>query len=529
MATPPNDSGCGCCGCGGNAVIAGPTVSITCVSQTASGALCGFSGYNDGSYDPSHPGSWAGQYRKWRYRTISGEVTTGGCSSGCAESYRYTIDDTSEKTCAAATGATLVTTPVTEAGDGSCVYGTPSSSSVMEFPVESYPVSCEDHPGLATYSATLTVKTITQCENACGPEFPNNGSFGEVTETLSGEVSLADAIAASSPAVGSSCIAYGGSMDWTSPESTDGVFFADATLVTATILVTGGAPLSTVTVTITYDNSTGADTYEEVSVSLDENGEAEFELEVPMPAPGESCRIRSALVRSYAYYFAVPASKCYRASWVERVVAGDGSAIVSTDVVWPGVYRPAITWSGGGGSGLELIAVMAPDGSVSAVNVLNPGSGFTSAPTISIEAAVNGGGTSTGWVATLAGGAVVSVARVGGSAGNYLPTGTVTTSTGASVSVVMDPRGGVSVSASGTALSPGSALVLTAKVGGAVAAVTRLHFGTEVARCYNWDGVVPEDYDPLDPETWPYAGPFTLAPGAEIAGFTEYCDCSPCP
>ncbi len=517
-----------CCDCGVTVISSAPTVTFTCESQTASGSLCGFSGYDDGTYDSGDPEAWEGQYRKWRYREIVAEITTGGCSDGCAQEYRYTIDGTAEITCAGSTGTTMTTTAIGDAGDGTCVDGSETYSAVMEYPNTSYPGTCSGNDGLAMYTATLTEKSIVQCANDCSG-FTNNGSFGTATETLSGEVSLADAIAESDPETGTSCTASGGTIDTTSPGSTAPISFSGATSVTATITVSGGTPSSTVNIIVGYSNSGGADTYEEIAVDLDETGGAEFALLVPMPAPGETRTIFSVSVKEYSYAFDIPKTNCYRASWVERLVPSDGAEITSADVISAGVYRPSVTWSGGGGADLSLVAVMATDGSVSSIRVLNPGSGFTSAPTITVETAVNGGTTSTGWVATLIGDKVASVTRSGGSAGDYLPVGSVSSCDDESVSVSMDPQGGVSVSVSGTALGPGSAVSLLPKISEPIPAVILLHFGTEVARCYEWDGTTPGGYDPEDPTTWPSAGPYTLADGASVENFVESCDCTPCP
>ena len=52
---------------------------------------------------------------------------------------------------------------------------------------------------------------------------------------------------------------------------------------------------------------------------------------------------------------------------------------------------PAITVTGGGGSGLALSAQLGANGSVSSVSITSPGSGYTAAPTITIAAPPSGG------------------------------------------------------------------------------------------------------------------------------------------
>jgi len=51
---------------------------------------------------------------------------------------------------------------------------------------------------------------------------------------------------------------------------------------------------------------------------------------------------------------------------------------------------PAVTVTGGGGSGLALTAALAADGSVASVTITSPGADYTSAPTIAIAAPPTG-------------------------------------------------------------------------------------------------------------------------------------------
>lgn len=221
----------------------------------------------------------------------------------------------------------------------------------------------------------------------------------------------------------------------------------------------------------------------------------------------------------YRHRFAIPkigSGSCYRLEWVERFIAEAGVSLTSAEIVTRGVYRPTVSWSGGGGSGLVLVAVMASDGSVSAIRVLNPGLGFTSEPTIFVEDAINGGTTSTGWVATLTGEFVTSVTRSGGTAGNYLPTGTISgaSGSGATITFTLDSTGGLATcplgsGGSGYTASPSTpvSVAITPKVSGSTAARIDLHLGVETAKNWQWaEGDIPEDYDPDDPSTYPIAG-----------------------
>lgn len=64
--------------------------------------------------------------------------------------------------------------------------------------------------------------------------------------------------------------------------------------------------------------------------------------------------------------------------------------VTSIDVTTPGdgyTAAPAVTFSGGGGTGLAAEAVIDGAGAVTAINITNPGSDYTSAPTVSVATA----------------------------------------------------------------------------------------------------------------------------------------------
>jgi hypothetical protein len=243
----------------------------------------------------------------------------------------------------------------------------------------------------------------------------------------------------------------------------------------------------------------------------------------------------------YRLRFKIPGSQCYRVAWVERFIPEAGIGLTSLEIISRGVYRPAVTATGGG-SGCLLVAVMSSTGTVASVRVLNPGSGYTSAPTIAVSAATGGGTSSTGWTATVTDGRVVSVS--GGTAGNYLPTLAFSGGggSGATATVTMDETGGlasVTLATAGSAYAAAPALTITAKVAaGVTAAVIHLHLGTETAKCEVWDGTVPSGYDPATSSTWPTlpsAAPGYLeiaVPASEgtttVANVRAFCDCSSC-
>jgi len=63
--------------------------------------------------------------------------------------------------------------------------------------------------------------------------------------------------------------------------------------------------------------------------------------------------------------------------------------VTGVTVTTPGdgyTTAPAVTVSGGGGSGLELTAVLGANGSIASITVTSPGADYTSAPTIAIAA-----------------------------------------------------------------------------------------------------------------------------------------------
>lgn len=191
--------------------------------------------------------------------------------------------------------------------------------------------------------------------------------------------------------------------------------------------------------------------------------------------------------------------KCYRVNWVERFIPEARVGISSIIVVARGRYRPTVTISGGGGSGAIAVAIMSATGSVVGIRILNPGSGYTSAPAVFVQAAINGGTSSTGWTATVANGIVVSIS--GGGGGNYRPTLSIVGGggTGAAATLNLDEAGGIAsatLTATGSNYNSAPALTITSRVNsilvGGVASVVAadlvVSMGTEVPKCKTWDG-----------------------------------------
>lgn len=233
----------------------------------------------------------------------------------------------------------------------------------------------------------------------------------------------------------------------------------------------------------------------------------------------------------------------YRLSWVERFIPEAGVGVDSVDVYSRGVYRPTVTLSAPPTGGVQAyaVAVMSSTGTVTSIRILNPGAGYTSAPTVTVQSASGGGTSSTGWTATLTAGQVSAIAS--GSAGNYLPTLAFSGGggSGATATATMDDRGGISavtVGASGSGYTSAPTLAITAKVTGSTAADLLLHLGTETARCAVWDGVEPGGYDPGDSTTYPIIGdgtndyfelPVPTADGTTlVANLRAVCDGTAC-
>lgn len=243
----------------------------------------------------------------------------------------------------------------------------------------------------------------------------------------------------------------------------------------------------------------------------------------------------------YRIRFKIPKTrfgKCYRATWVERFIPEAGTTLTSVEVYSAGVYRPEVEVGGSGGA--VVVAVMTSAGAVGSVNILHPGSGYDpmSPPTITFSTAVNGGTTATA-TATISDGGLLESVTVG-TAGNYLPQLSVTggSGSGATATCTMDAQGGiasVSVTSGGSAYTSAPTIAITARGPSSAAADLLVHLGTETDRCANWDGSVPEDYDPDDSTTYPTLGEeyYELAVPENdgtvlVANLRAVCDCSEC-
>ena len=217
----------------------------------------------------------------------------------------------------------------------------------------------------------------------------------------------------------------------------------------------------------------------------------------------------------YRLRFKIPqvnTGKNLRASWVERFIAEAGVAVSSVEVYARGVYRPTvtlsssplgtnaaatavmasdgtiaslsilnpgagyiplITFSGGGGTGAAAIAIINSSGAVTGVTITSSGSGYTSAPTVAFTNVTAPRVRATG-TATVSGGVVTGINI--GTAGDFRPTVTVQAATGGGTSstgwiATLTTTGQVASIASGSAGNYLPTLVFSAP-GGSPAGVT---------------------------------------------------------
>ncbi len=538
-----------CCTCtDGFARVPSAVVNVSCASLTAVPTLCGFSGYDDGSYDSGNPELWEGQGKKWTTRVFAGslEFKDGTCAPGGVGGparVSFTLSGDNLEECSGSTPGSSSA----RYDDLSYTCATPSSlvatyTNYARILGASSGIGDIVTVGYASTSATLTEFTVTGDEVLVTDRM----WFGSATETLTIPDTVAAAIArATTPTAGTSCCAETGEItvgNLTEPESTVSITLGSSTSVTLTVTI-NGLPETEYVVRIrysnTYDGDPTPDTYDTLpAVETDIYGVAEFDVDIPDPVPlATRCFVSAEIVTDeYEIYFPVPSvgsGTCLRAEWVERLIPEAGTTVSSVSVHSAGVYRPAVTLSAppSGGTQAYAVAAMSSTGTVSSISILNPGSGYASAPTVTVESAINGGTSSTGWVATLTAGQVTAIGS--GSAGDYRPALEFSGGGGADAAATctLNAVGGiasVTVTAAGTDYSSEPTLTITPKIAAPTDADLLIHLGTEVAKCEAWDGITPGGYDPEDPDTWPFFGRTATTEGAEAANIRTFCDCGAC-
>jgi hypothetical protein len=200
--------------------------------------------------------------------------------------------------------------------------------------------------------------------------------------------------------------------------------------------------------------------------------------------------------------------------WVKREVVDAGHALTSIEVVHGGNYLPTVSFSGGGGSGATAtVTGFSADGKVTAVTVGAGGTGYTSAPTVTITGR-NGGSGATA-TATVSGGAVTGITVV--NQGNYLPTLSITggSGVGATATVALNSSGaisGVTLTAAGSGFKTNPTLNLSYYGTGTI--LLAAHFGTETEYADNAQpiGTTPLGYVDGVVRTYPLIGSTGTAP-----------------
>lgn len=175
------------------------------------------------------------------------------------------------------------------------------------------------------------------------------------------------------------------------------------------------------------------------------------------------------------------------------VLSGQGS-VLTIGVTSGGsgyLTAPAVTISGGGGSGAAAVATVA-NGMVTSINVTNFGSGYTSAPTVTIAPPT--AASTAAATATIAGGAITAVNLTSGGAGyTVAPTVTVTGAATTQASITANIENGVvtgfNILNPGAGYAAAPTITISAPVPGTQATASVTGMGTP-------HGVPNESYGP---------------------------------
>ena len=548
-----------CCICPQASLILIPELSIgvTFSSLTSSNpAIHGYSAYETDDYDPDHPERWTYRLSKWGVRDNYGTIDRkdGKCvdpyfPTGIYTRIKWIVSGADNLSC------TYSSTTKTDRYDkDEPPYDTCSDPSVLTYTytgIDGIPLADE----YFNVTTNATSRTWTGKESI--PEGNSAAYFGSLVTALNGISGMEGAIACDSSATHGTdqCAKNGYVVSFTIPETDSPIYFGESTSVTQHFSVYGD-PSTSYSIKVTYLNSQSdaadettpnpplydlPDTYDYVSVTTDGDGYAEFDLDIPDPEGANSQRCFGGAENNAGseYYIAFPIPKinggmCYRVSWIERDVSSP-EPIDSIEVYSAGQYRPTVTISASPSGGIQAtaIAVMASDGSVDSVQIVNAGTGYSSSPTITIEPSIGGESSATDWTASVSGGKVISISV--GSGGDYLPEIVIDHPAGGSPSeatCTMNASGGiasVTVTVGGSAVYEPS-ISVTPKIGSTpVPADLIAHFESETAKCQKWNGSIPGDYDKADPDTWPRFGPFSISSDIRIVSIRSICDCSECP
>lgn len=438
-----------CCNCPTPQAMFYPRITVSCASRSGTATLYGFSGYDTGSYNPSDPWAWEGQMQKWSDREIQGDYYAADLGGVCDWNWNYVFSGT----------ATLVEAGFTQYGKFNSHRQDAPVCVVSQVVVDQDITIHEDDAALIAYGTCSpdvghqvgpTVESLTRrvFEGCASWDW-----WGSGHEQLSGPQSLYDALGGAADDPIGSCCAYTSSATVTEPLSITPIEIVGRAS-RLTILVEG-LPATTYSFRLrlshqNLDNPSEEieDTYVELSATTDSEGIAEIEYDIEQPAPGRSTCYAGVEADAYQFRFKRPrvgSGKCYRLTWVERL------------------YDPEV--------GMSIISIPVAKG----------GSGYTTAPEVTIDPpdiAEDDGGVQAEATAVVTDGRVTAINVTVAGAGYF---GRDVDWWNGYVGVTIAPPDGE---------------------GGkqAVAGCVRLSGDTE--REWEWDGEVPEGYDPEDPETW---------------------------
>lgn len=256
------------------------TINWECMSIEGSAVMCGFSGYDDGSYNPASPGSWSGQFRKWTGRQISGDIYFCGFMPGfgCSiplESGGFQYSGTVILTCDG------ITQYAQRQGASSwgvgCVQPVYDGSVVNVTQINT--VDRGSSTAVTTVSKTLTSLTVTGNEEC----FTSQKYFGENVESLVDEVNLYDVMLSGNPEapIGSECCATTESGTLAEPESQASITIVGR-VVRLRIATSIDEPAINVNVMMEQDGDVIISPIQIVG------GGADNFFDVPQPRPGEA-------------------------------------------------------------------------------------------------------------------------------------------------------------------------------------------------------------------------------------------------
>jgi hypothetical protein len=442
----PNDTCITCCTCPTitveNVTPIEPPVYISSSYSSSSQSTVevhGFSAYDDGSFDPEHPGRWAYRDSKWRTKDNSGSIERkdGKCvdPSWPVEQYgRYRWDVTGSDTISEC--GTLTSTTETKRYDQDIPTdsNTCNPTSVLVYTyygvIGGFPIG---------YGSDVTSNYLTQHITGTETLVDSSAYYGVVTSTLSDRSGVAGAIGCGDVTTGiDRCARNGPAYGFTTPESDDPIIFGGSTSVTVSITVQG-EPDSSYTIIITYSNSQAdtdengvvglfystPDTTESVGIITDEDGNASFDLDIPDTLGSNTRRCfngaevyRGAEYEQYRLRFPLPKTNTgrnYKANWAERFIPSSGVSISSVTVVSGGVYRPPVTISESPSNGNSAygFAVLSSAGEVISISLLNPGTEYI--PLITFSGGSGSGASATAVINSA--GAVIDVIITSGGQG----------------------------------------------------------------------------------------------------------------